>query len=54
MIIVTPKMIDAAIDAWFRTPPETDRALELCMKAALEAALKVHDEKEKEDGSVSD
>jgi hypothetical protein len=36
----TPAMIDAALDAWFKSPPsETDQGLERSMRAALIAAL---------------
>lgn len=35
----TPAMVDAALDAWFKSPPsETDQGLERSMKAALIAA----------------
>lgn len=35
----TPEMIDAALNAWFKSPPsETDQGLERSMKAALMAA----------------
>lgn len=35
----TPAMVDAALDAWFKSPPsETDQGLERSMRAALTAA----------------
>ena len=41
-MIVTAEMINAALNAWFASPPsETDQGLERSMRAALEAALKL-------------
>lgn len=38
---VTDEMVDAALNAWFASPPsETDQGLERSMRAALEAALR--------------
>ena len=39
--VVTPEMIDKALNAWFASPPsESDQGLARSMRAALEAALK--------------
>ena len=39
-IVISDKMVDAALTAWFASPPsETDQGLERSMRAALEAAL---------------
>ena len=50
-MVVTVEMIDAALNAWFASPPsETDQGLERSMRAALEAALKVLDRQLKQEG----
>lgn len=40
-VVVTDRMIDLALKAWFASPPsETDQGLERSMRAALEAAFR--------------
>lgn len=44
-MIVTDEMVNAALDAWFASPPsETDQGLERSMRAALEAAIELADQ----------